>query len=122
MIERLEAMPPGTIGFRAAGKLTQADYRDVLEPALRDAVAQGGIRLLFQITDFQGLEPAAWWDDVKTGFGLGIGHRSAWKKWAIVTDIDWIAKAFQFFDWATPGETRVFGLDQLDQARSWLVS
>ncbi len=32
MIERIEGMPAGTIGFRASGKLNRADYRDVLEP------------------------------------------------------------------------------------------
>jgi hypothetical protein len=33
-------MPAGTIGLRASGKLNKADYREVLEPALREAVAQ----------------------------------------------------------------------------------
>ena len=36
MIERIEEMPAGTMGLRASGKLTREDYRDVLEPALRE--------------------------------------------------------------------------------------
>ena len=39
MIERIAEMPPGTIGLRAAGKLTVEDYREVLEPALQEAGA-----------------------------------------------------------------------------------
>jgi hypothetical protein len=36
MIERIDGMPTGTIGFEANGKLTRDDYRHVLEPVLRD--------------------------------------------------------------------------------------
>ena len=43
MIERIEDMPSGTIGFRASGKLSVADYRDVLEPVLREAAESGEI-------------------------------------------------------------------------------
>ncbi len=122
MIERIDGMPTGTIGFRASGKLTREDYRNVLEPTLRAAADGGEIRMLFEITNFDGLEPAAWWDDVKTGLGLGLGHHSAWKRSAIVTNVDWLAKAFQFFSWMTPGEVKVYGLDQRDEAQSWVAA
>jgi SpoIIAA-like len=119
MIERIEDMPAGTIGFSATGKLSREDYKDVLEPALREAAESGEIRMVFQITDFKGLEPAAWYQDIKTGLGLGLGHHSAWKRSAIVTDIDWLCKAFELFSWVTPGEVMVWGLDQLEQAKAW---
>ncbi len=122
MIETIEGMPAGTIGFRASGKLTRSDYRDVLEPVLRNAAEAGSIRMLFELADFDGLEPAAWWDDMKTGLGLGIGHHSAWKKSAIVTDVEWLAKAFRFFAWMTPGEVRVYRLEQRDEALGWVAS
>ncbi len=121
MIERIEDMPPGTIGFRAEGKMTRDDYREVLEPVLHGAAAAGEIRMLFMIRTFDGLEPAAWFDDIKTGLGLGIGHHSAWKRSAIVTDVDWLAKAFAFFAWMTPGEVKVYGLDEFAAARTWVA-
>ena len=34
-------MPPGVIGFEAAGKLKAEDYRDVVLPALEEAAASG---------------------------------------------------------------------------------
>ena len=37
MIEPLENLPAGVIGFRAVGRVEASDYRDVLVPAL-DAV------------------------------------------------------------------------------------
>jgi len=121
MVKQIEGMPEGTIGFESSGKLSRADYTDVLEPALRTAAESGEIRMLFKLDDFQGLEPGAWYQDVKTGLGLGFGHRSAWKRSAIVTDIDWLRKAFEVFAWATPGEVRLYHLDQVGEARTWVA-
>ncbi len=122
MIESIDDMPPRTIGFRASGKLSRPDYHDVLEPVLRDAAESGEIRMLFLLTDFDGLERTAWYEDVKTGLGLGLGHRSAWKRSAIVTNVDWVGKAFQLFAWMTPGEVKVYGLDQLEEAKRWVAA
>ena len=122
MIENIEGMPAGTIGFRASGKLTRFDYRDVLEPVLRKAAEAGSIRMLFELAEFDGLEPAAWWDDMKTGLGLGLGHHSAWKKSAIVTDVDWVAKAFRLFAWMTPGEVTVYGSARREEALAWVAA
>jgi hypothetical protein len=122
MVEKIDDAPAGTIGFRASGKLTKADYRDVLEPMLRDAAEKGEIRMLFELTDFHGLEPGAWYEDLKTGLGLGIGHHSAWKRSAIVTDVEWVGKAFKLFAWMTPGEVKVYDdLNQRDEALSWVA-
>lgn len=122
MVERIDDMPAGTIGFRASGKLSRGDYHDVLEPVLRDAAESGEIRMLFMLTDFGGLERGAWFEDIKTGLGLGLGHHSAWKRSAIVTGVEWVGKAFQLFAWITPGEVKVFGLDQFDEAKSWVAA
>ena len=122
MIERIEDMPAGTIGFRASGKLSREDYQDVLEPILREAAEAGEIRMVFRLTDFDGVKPGAWYEDVKTGFDLGIGHHSAWKRSAIVTDVDWVGKAFQFFAWMTPGEVKVYGLDEIEEAKRWVAA
>jgi hypothetical protein len=122
MVARIDDMPTGTIGFRASGKLTRDDYREVLEPVLRGAAESGEIRMLFSLTAFEGLEPAAWFDDIKTGLGLGIGHHSAWTRSAIVTDVDWVGKSFQFFAWMTPGEVKVFPLEEMQAAKTWVAA
>jgi hypothetical protein len=67
VIERIDDMPARTIGLRASGKLTRDDYRRVLEPALREGIDTGELRLLFALPDFDGLEPAALPEDSKTG-------------------------------------------------------
>lgn len=121
MIERIEDMPAGTIGIRASGTLTREDYREVLEPTLREAVDSGEVRCLFLLTDFEGLEPRALLEDAKTGLELGVGHHSAWKRLALVTDAEWVAKAMHMFAWLTPGELMICEPGELEEARRWVA-
>ncbi len=106
MVEKIEDMPAGSIGFRASGKLTREDYRDVLVPTLRGAVDGGEVRMLFVLSDFEELEPRAWLEDAKTGLELGFLKHSAWKRSAIVSDADWVKKAFRMFAWRRRARSR----------------
>jgi hypothetical protein len=122
MIERITDMPAGTIGFRAAGEIEREDYDEVLVPELRRAIASGtGLRTLYVIEDLDEIEPGALWADSKLGFDLGVRHHDAWVRSAIVTDIAWMAHATKLFAWAVPGEARVFGVAELDQAKAWVA-
>src|ERR1044072_5913549 len=97
MVEKIEDMPAGTIGFRAAAALTRDDYPEVREPVLRAAAEAGEIRMLVHLTDFHGLEPSAWFEDLKTGLGLGIGHHSASKRSAVVTAVEGVGNGLRAF-------------------------
>jgi hypothetical protein len=121
MIERIEEMPTGTIGLRATGKLTREDYQEVLEPALKEGVEAGELRLLFVMPDFDGLEPGAMIDDVETGLRAWVRDHKAWKRFAFVTDVEWLAKTMRAFAWLAPGEVRIFSLGELDVAREWVA-
>lgn len=121
MIERIEGMPAGTIGLRASGRLTREDYQQVLEPALREGVESGELRLLFAMPDFDGLKPGAVIDDIETGLRAWVRDHSAWKRFALVTDVEWVAKAMRAFAWMAPGEVRVFSLGEQDQAERWVA-
>jgi hypothetical protein len=122
MIERMEDVPAGVMGLRGEGKLTKDDYVSVLEPALNEAVDSGDARVVFVLEGFDGLELAAFPEDAKTGFGIEFKHRDAWKKLAFVTDSEWVAKAMHMFEWLTPGEVRIYTLDQLEEAKSWAAA
>lgn len=121
MIERIDEMPAGTIGLRASGKLTREDYQEVLEPALKEGVEAGELRLLFVMPDFDGLEPGAMIDDVETGLRAWVRDHKAWKRFAFVTDVEWLAKTMRAFAWLAPGEVRIFSLGELDVAREWVA-
>ena len=121
MIERLRHMPAGTGGFRVTGEVEDDDYEEVLVPELRRALeAGGGLRTLYVIDDLDEIEPGALWADTKLGFDLGVRHHDAWVRSAIVTDIDWMARATRLFAWMIPGEARVFPLADLEQAKAWV--
>jgi SpoIIAA-like len=120
MVERMDDTPAGVIGLRGSGKLTKEDYTDVLEPALKEAMDSGEARVVFLLTDFEGLALGASLEDIKTGLGVELAHRENWKRLALVTDVDWVAKAMQTFAWAMPGEVAVYDdLDKLEEAKSW---
>lgn len=120
MIERLGGMPDGVLGFRATGKLTAEDYSEGMMPALRAAVASGEMRIVYVLgDDFYGLDAGAMVEDVKSGFEITVGHRSAWKRLAIVSDIDWIRHSIHLLGWLAPGELKLFDLDRLVAATVW---
>lgn len=121
MIERIRDMPAGTIGLRASGRLTLEDYRQVLEPALDEAIASGQFRVLFTLSDFAGLEPGAWIEDVKTGLNAWIAHHSVWRRFVLVTDVEWVAKATRMFTWLIPGEVMICEPDRLEEAKDWVA-
>ncbi len=122
MIERIGDMPSGTIGLRAGGKLSKEEYAQVLEPALQEGVESGELRLLFLLTDFEGLEPSAYAEDMKTGLRAWIRDHSTWKRFALVTDSEWVAKAMHMFAWMTPGEVKIYEPGDLEEAKAWVAA
>jgi hypothetical protein len=122
MLEPLADMPSGTIGFRASGRVTREEYRDVLLGPMRDAAESGDVRMVFAVgPDFERFELGALATDTKAGVTLGIGHPHAWKRTALVTDVDWIGNVLHMFAWLTPGEVKLYPLDGLEQAKSWVA-
>jgi len=122
VIERMPDMPPGVLGFRVKDEIEREDYTEVLEPALQEALEAGqGLRTLYVIEGLDEIEPSALWEDTKTGFNLGFRHHSEWVRSAIVTDIEWMARATRLFAWMIPGEARVYPVAELEQAKAWVA-
>jgi hypothetical protein len=121
MVERIEEMPAGTIGFKVLKELTGDDYRERIEPVLAEAVEAGDVRLLFEIDDGFGMDAGAVVEDAKTGLKLGLGHMKAWKRTAVVTDVDWIRKGIKAFGFMSPGEVKAFEPAELGAAKVWVA-
>jgi hypothetical protein len=117
MIKELSDMPSGVIGFEASGKMRAEDYRDVVLPALERAAAAGEVRFVIVIPDFDGMSGGALWQDLK----VGVEHFRAWKRIALVTDIDWMKHMTSLFGWMTPGEVKIFSLAQQGEAIEWVA-
>jgi hypothetical protein len=122
VIEPIEEMPAGTLGFRISGEVTADDYKRTLIPALEEALSGGEKVSMLAVLgpDFKEFDAGALWQDVKTDIRLGFGHLKQWERAAVVTDLGWVQKASRAFGWLAPGELRVFPLAELDQAKDWI--
>ncbi|HEY1119552.1 MAG TPA: STAS/SEC14 domain-containing protein [Acidimicrobiales bacterium] len=117
MITAIPDMPEGTIGFEASGKVADEDYESVLVPAVRTALEQGEVRLLYVLPEGTSYSAGAMFADAK----LWAGHLRGWERVAIVSDAEWLENAIKAFGWMMPGEVRLFDDDEVDEARRWLV-
>jgi hypothetical protein len=117
MIKKLDNLPDGVIGFEVAGKIQAEDYRDIVLPALEVAAQTGEVRFLIVIPEFHGMTPAALWQDLK----VGVEHFRAWKRIALVTDIEWMHHMTTIFGWMTPGEVKTFSAADRDAAIAWVA-
>ena len=118
MLKELTDLPPPVIGFQVEGKLTAEDYRDRLLPALQKADTGGEIRVVIVIPEFEGFTGGALWQDLK----MGVENWGAWKRIALVTDVDWMKHATDWFGWMTPGQVQHFPLDALAEATAWAAA
>lgn len=120
MLTPIWGLSEDVIAFEASGRVSNADYKERLIPALEKAIAQKGkIRFLFVLGEgFEGYEPTAMWDD--TFFGLK--HIRDFEKIAVVTDNDLYAGAMRLFAPLMPCEVRVFPLAQRDDAKTWIAT
>ena len=120
MIEQLQGFPDNVLGFACHGHVTREDYDTVLVPRVEKALeSHDKIRLYYEVaSDFEGIDPAAAWEDAM----VGIRHPTRWERFAVVTDVDWIARAVKFFGFLVPGEFRVFPVADAARAREWIVS
>jgi hypothetical protein len=117
MITLLEDLPDGVVGLRASGEVTAEDYRDVMVPALDEALARGGVRLLYVLDEHTKFSPGALFADAK----VAVRHLKGWERLAVVSDADWLENSVKAFGWMMPGEVKVFDDDDIDQATAWLT-
>lgn len=113
MIEMLQDMPEGVLGFEAVGKVEPNDYKEVFEPAINGS---DNVKLVYVLGGrFDGYTAGAAWEDFKVGFS----NLKKWKRIAVVTDTRWIKDGTTAVGWMMPGECKTFSLDDRDEAISW---
>jgi hypothetical protein len=116
----IKVMPEldGIVEIRAGGKLTRADYKDVLLPRLA-ALTLGGkkLRVLMLMDEtFTGWDLDAAWDNTVMDFR----HRKDFEKIAVVGAPRWEDWCVKLAGLLMKGELRAFPREQLPQARGWL--
>lgn len=116
-------MPAGTIGFRITGEMTDADYAGVLAPALREAAGAGDVRLLLAADkgfDLGTLKSR--FEELRSDPELDLGHSRDWKRVAVAAEANFIYRAaFPALSKVIPVEVKLFGIDDVDAAKAWVL-
>jgi hypothetical protein len=105
------------ITLRASGTLNRADFDRAL-PEIENAMALANnpLKLMVRLEDFQGLEMAALWEELK----FGLEHNHEFGAIAVVGDTKveewgtWLASLF------ANSEVKYFSFDAEGEARNWL--
>lgn len=119
MIEVLPDMPQGVTGIRISGRLRGDELREA-RPAIEKMLNNGEVRIVEVIdSDYEGFGRGGLIEDIKLGFGTVLPHHSAFRRIAVVSDKEWVARTLHALAWMVPGELAVFGLDELEQAKQW---
>ena len=118
MIQTLTDLPAGVVGVQLSGKVEADDYRSTLLPLIEQARQAGDIRMVVDISDFEGMTAGAMVQDAKAGFE----NIRNWKRLAIVSDSDAINHAISIFGWLMPGDIKTFSSADRASAVQWAAT
>ena len=120
MIEIVSGFPDNVIAIVATGRVTRADYDQVLIPRVEAALKRHAkLRCYYELgAAYAGFDAGAIWEDFK----LGIESLTRWERIAVVTDVPWIRHAVAATSFLIPAEIRLFAAAEADAARRWLVA
>lgn len=119
----IEIMPESSgnvLGVRASGKLTDAEYKQLLIPKLEALFEQyGKLNVLFYMDEaFEGWNLEAAWDDAS----YGLKHRADFDKLAVVGGPAWVEWCIKLSGFLMKGEIKIFPVKRLEQAWKWIKS
>lgn len=116
--EVLSGFPDDVLAVQVKGIITGKAYADKLVPLIDAKLEKHDhIKCLVVVDEqFISYTADAMWDDML----LGIRHWTKFERIAVVTDINWLRIAMRVAAPLIPGTFRLFDLDRLDEARSWI--
>ncbi|OWK70746.1 STAS/SEC14 domain-containing protein [Pedobacter sp. AJM] len=120
MLTEITGLPDHIFGVRATGVVSADDLKDVLLPGLaRTSDRFGEIRYLLVLdTEVKNFTTGAWIQDAKAG----LQNFTKWKKIAVISaekSVEWFS---DFFTFLTPGNSRGFKPDEIDEAKAWIAT
>jgi len=116
MFEKIPVNADHIIAVRAAGVLTDADYRDFL-PELEQLIErEGPISAYVDLQDFKRWEAKAAWDDLK----FGIAHDIDFDRIAVVGNSKWQQWMIKVSNIFFSADMRYFSAEEKQEAMDWL--
>lgn len=116
MLQILPVNEANVFAVKASGKLTDADYQQLLPVLEKQIKRYGELSLLLELENFSGWDNKALWDDLK----LGIKHDHDFKRIAIVGEKSWQHWMSWLANLTTASEVQYFKRDELFEAWDWL--
>jgi hypothetical protein len=118
MIELIDALPSGTLGFRCSGRITGEEMQRLVIPPIEAALLEfDHIKALVVLEpSFEGLSLEAAWDDTS----LGLRHWDGFERLAVVTDLGWARHGMRAMAVLLPCPVHLFPRAEQDNARRWL--
>ena len=118
MIEAIENGGPEFLEVRMAPEITEAEYKDILLPAIDRAIEQADrVRLLLQLeAGFGDFTAGAMVQDAR----LGFKHWRGFDRCAMVTDDAGMRRMFGLFSAFMPCPVALFATSEVEDARRWL--
>jgi hypothetical protein len=114
-IEEEEEEDGQSVAVRVTGKLVEADYA-CLVPELERLIQQHGkLRLLFELSGFQGWDAGALWDEIK----FDMKHFADIERLAVIGDKKWEHAMTAFCKPFTKASIRYFDSAEAADARKW---
>ncbi|KQP83310.1 MULTISPECIES: STAS/SEC14 domain-containing protein [unclassified Methylobacterium] len=100
------------------GQITDADMNTVITAMQADLDKGGKIKLLEDVREFKGMEPAAFFKDPRFGLAMmkGVSHV------ALVTDASWLRMIADTFGKVSPAQIKTFDRAHIEEARQWLAA
>jgi len=100
------------------GKISDEEMNAVIEKMKADLDKGGKLKLLEDIREFKGMEPAAFFKDPRFGLAMmkGVSHV------ALVTDASWLRMIADTFGKVSPATIKTFDRAHIEDARTWLAA
>lgn len=101
------------------GKITEEDFDGVISQLKIDLEKHHKLRVLEEVRHFEGIDPMAFWKDIRFGFA----HIKDFTHAAVVADAKWMRSLTEAFASVFPGSVKVkaFEPSQIDEAQNWLA-
>jgi len=111
---------PGSpvVEISVEGNITNKDLEEAINELHSRFDHDGKTRVIEIIRNFTGMELAALWTDIR----LGIPLAQKINRVAVVADQTWIRQVAELGHLFTKAKLKVFSLDELAQARAWIVA
>ncbi|NJN23327.1 MAG: STAS/SEC14 domain-containing protein [Acaryochloridaceae cyanobacterium RL_2_7] len=116
MIEYRNNPSSNVVELTVEGKITEADFDQVIVQLKTDIEKHGKLRLLEEIRSFEGMDLIALWKDAQ----FGLSHVNDFTHVAVVANAEWMRTIAVAAGNILSAKVKAFEPSQIEESRTWL--